>query len=160
PTLQILQLFDLIDAVDDKVDFQTAVLVREIGRLLEAGVGMPEIVMTLAPSRRRALVGLAPHPSHGGRLVAGNDGGIAGRVGAWLSALDGRLRLGIHPAANATADDWYSIAEQAEHRGDLAAAERAFRACIALDRADAVAHLNLANVLVGQGRRAEAMAHY
>jgi len=60
----------------------------------------------------------------------------------------------------ASPDDLFERAEISEASGDLTAAERLYRAALAIDHSDPVIPYNLGNVLDAQGRRTEAILAY
>jgi tetratricopeptide (TPR) repeat protein len=93
------------------------------------------------------------------RLAEAPWGEIVQEVAGRLGRLDGQLTLPLDEHC-LSLDEVFHLAEQSELEGDLATAERWYRAAMRMDRKDPVLAFNLGNVLDGQGRSGEAILAY
>jgi tetratricopeptide (TPR) repeat protein len=152
--IRLLVLFDLIEPQEGQCSFRDLVTAREVARLLGEGLDLTAIVTTAADVTRRG--GSRDHPLTRLKLVGDGSGQIARWIDGALGEVDGQMRLVLPATDNPSAEELFENAEEAEQAGDLAAAEAFYRRCIALDRSDAIALFNLANVLCAQDRGAAA----
>jgi hypothetical protein len=151
--LACLAAFDVLEPIDGRFIYQDVLVAREVGRLLGRGYSLAAIVAA-AVALRRSRVSLSQV-----RLVEAPWGDLVQDIEGMLAGLDGQLAL---PLAHPTADsgELFERAEMLEAAGDLAAAERSYRAALAIDRADPALPYNLANVLDEQDRRHDAILAY
>jgi tetratricopeptide (TPR) repeat protein len=151
--LACLAAFDVLEPIEGRFVYGDVLVAREVGRLLERGYNLPTIVAA-AVDLRRSRASL----SHV-RLVEAPWGEVVQEVGGVLASLNGQLALPLSHEGFSV-DTLFERGEVSAASGDLAAAERSYRAAIALDRTDPVLSYNLANVLDEQGRRQEAILAY
>ncbi len=157
--VRLLVLFDVIQPNEDgALGFRDLVAAREVGRLLEAGLGLTAIIQGTATAGGRQLAA-DDHPLARLKLVCDDSGQLARRIEGCLAELDGQLRLPLANPGNPSVDEVFEDAEDAEQAGDLRAAEALYRRCVGLDKSDPIAPFNLANVLREQGREREAKAY-
>ena len=152
--LACLAAFDVLEPIDGRFIYQDVLVAREVGRLLGRGYSLAAIVAA-AVALRRSRVSLSQV-----RLVEAPWGDLVQDIGGMFAGLDGQLAL---PLAHEgpSVDELFERAEISEATGDLAAAERSYRAALAVDRTDPALPYNLANVLDEQGRRHDAnLAYY
>jgi tetratricopeptide (TPR) repeat protein len=151
--LACLAAFDVVEPVNDKLAYRDVLVGREVGRLLARGYSLATIItVTMALRRSRASLLQV-------RLVEAPWGEVVQDIGGVLASLDGQLVLPL-PHEGPGVDELFERAEVSEASGDLVAAERSYRAALALDRTDPTLPYNLANVLDEQGRRREAIPNY
>jgi len=153
PVLACLAAYDILEPIDGKFIYQDVLVAREVGRLLGRGYSLRNII-TAAQALRRSRASLAQV-----RLVEAPWGELVQDIGGALASLDGQLALSL-PHEGATVDELFEGAELSEASGDLAAAERSYRAALAVGRTDPALPYNLANVLDQQGRRRDAILAY
>jgi tetratricopeptide (TPR) repeat protein len=153
--VRLLVLFDLIEPREGQCSFRDLVSAREVARLLHEGTGLPAILATAEQATRREP-GTQDHPLTRLKLVGDGAGQLARRIDGALVELDGQLRLPLPRADNPSVDELFENAEEAEQAGDLVTAEALYRRCVAIDKNDAIALFNLANVLCAQHRGAAA----
>jgi tetratricopeptide (TPR) repeat protein len=151
--LMRLELFDVLEPVDDFFEFPDVVLARQIRSLLDAGLTLPAIIGAVVAFRRAASRDAFGQISN---LVQLPSGEIVVRMGQWLAEMDGQLRLPIEDLATPVTGELYDMAEAAEQVGDWEGAERLYRRCIQADPNDALSHYNCANALRHQDRAQEA----
>lgn len=151
--LRGLALYDVLEPLRGRHGYRDLVAAREVRRLLDRGLGLPEIVEA-AVTLRRTGRGLSDS-----RLSEAPWGEIVQEVAGRLARLDGQFALPL-PEAGPGPDDAFAQAEAAEGQGDLAQAERWYRLAAAMDRTDPVIPFNLGNVLDAAGRREEALLAY
>ena len=148
-TARILEMFDIIEPVEENCGFQDLAAAKEVARLRADGVALADIVAgaaALGPGAHLSQVKLSRSPS----------GAMVMRIGDRYADLDGQLRLPMPDAGNPSADELFEAAEIAEDEGDWSAAERHYRRALDLDGDDQGAAFNLANTLAAQDRAAEA----
>jgi tetratricopeptide (TPR) repeat protein len=151
--LACLAAFDVLEPIDGRFIYRDVLVAREVGRLLGRGYSLAAIVAA-SVALRRSRVSLSQV-----RLVEAPWGDLVQDIGGMLAGLDGQLALPLaHQAADI--DELFERAEMVEAAGDLAAAERSYRAALAIDRTDPALPYNLANVLDEQGRRHDAILAY
>lgn len=156
-SVELLALFDVIEATGEGCGFRDVVAARAAAGLLAQGASLAEIVagsLTLHDNRDPLPRSLAE-----ARLVRAAPQGLAAELGGGLAELDGQMRLALAEDGNPTRDELLDAAERAEDGGDLERAERCYRRCLAIDRNDAVALFNLANVVRERGGAREARLH-
>ena len=157
--VRLLVLFDIIQPdADGTLGFRDLVAAREVGRLLEDGLGLAAIIEGTAGAGGRRP-GADDHPLARLKLVCDEAGQLARRIEGRLAELDGQMRLPLANPGNPSVDEVFEAAEEAEQAGDLAAAEALYRRCVGLDRSDPIAPFNLANVIREQGRNSEAKSY-
>jgi tetratricopeptide (TPR) repeat protein len=151
--LACLAAFDLLEPIDGRFIYQDVLVAREVGRLLGRGYSLAAIVAA-AVALRRSRVSLSQV-----RLVEAPWGDLVQDIEGMFAGLDGQLALPLaHQAADS--NELFERAEMLEAAGDLAAAERSYRAALAIDRTDPALPYNLANVLDEQDRRHDAILAY
>ena len=156
-SVELLALFDVIEATEEGCGFRDVVAAREAARLLAQGASLAEIVAgSLALRGNRDPL---PRSLAQARLVRAAPQGLAVEIGGGLAELDGQMRLALAEDGNPTREELLDAAERAEDGGDLERAERCYRRCLAVDRNDTVALFNLANVVRERGRGKEARLH-
>ncbi|HWA62017.1 MAG TPA: tetratricopeptide repeat protein [Caulobacteraceae bacterium] len=148
----VLAAFDLIALKDGAGRFADAGVVRTAGELLAQGRTLGEAVRILRQARD-----LAPKGRH--RIVLTPSGEAALKWDDGLTTLEGQGRLALDED-NASVDDLFEAAEEAEADGDLDLAARLYDLCIRADRKDALAAYNLANIRLAQGAHDEAVLGY
>ncbi|MFQ5970910.1 MAG: tetratricopeptide repeat protein [Alphaproteobacteria bacterium] len=156
-TLRLLSLFDVIEPVEGAYGFRDLVAARETARLLTDGATLHQIIASV-PTLRHGKRSAESHPLARVKLGRSESGAIVIRVGGGTADLDGQLRLPLGDPGNPTADDHFEAAEEAESEGDWVAAEVLYQRFLDLERSDATARFNLANVLRELGRPQEAEA--
>lgn len=138
--LATLALFDVLAPVEGRYAYADLVAARAIGQLAAAGVRFPRIVAAALALGRRgerlSSVRLAEAPW--GDVLQVVDGALADLDGQFLLPLDG---------PDLDADDAFALAEEAEQKGDLAAARRCYELAVRLDPTDPLIPFNLGNVL-------------
>ena len=141
--VRLLVLFDLIEAEGDNCGFRDLVAAREVGRLLDDGVALADIIEGTARLHRRTSEApghlLARH-----KLASDAEGRLVMRLGNAVAELGGQFRLDLPDAGNSNVDALFELAEKAEQAGDLVQAEQLYRRCIDLDRRDPITPFNLA----------------
>lgn len=156
-SLRLLSLLDLVEPIDDRYGFQDIVTGRTVARLLNDGATLADVVVGLMRARRAGARAAPP-------IVRCADGTMALRLGNDVAEMDGQLRLPLAPAPgkeeNPSVDELFEAAQWAEEEARWQAAERHYRRCVDLDRADPTGPFNLANVLHRQGRLAEAALYF
>jgi tetratricopeptide (TPR) repeat protein len=152
--LRLLVLYDVVQPCGAECSFRDLIATREVGRLLGEGVSLSEI---LRSAERLGRSGHHDdHPLARLKLVCDASGQLARRIGDAFAELDGQLRLALPYADNASVDELFDAAEEAEQAGDLATAATLYRHCVSMDARDPIAPFNLANVLREQGQHAQA----
>ncbi|MFO1162946.1 MAG: tetratricopeptide repeat protein [Reyranellaceae bacterium] len=147
--LSCLVLFDVVEPVDDRFAYRDLVAAREAARLLKRGVALGDVLgAAIALQRRGSHLAEA-------RLTEGPSGVLVREIGDQLAELSGQLTMRLEQKAHSI-DDLLADAEQAEARGDLAAAESLYTTAMRADTADPVLPFNLGNVFDAQGRAPEA----
>lgn len=148
-TIRLLSLFDVFALHEGTVGFRDLVAAKEAARLLAEGMPMADLLASVDTLRRRSGPGEDLARVHLGRT---DDGEIGLRLGEAVAELDGQMRLPLPRGDNPSVDALFEAAAEAEEAGAWGAAERLYRRCLTLDRADPIAAFNLANVLREQGR--------
>lgn len=156
-TVRLLSLFDVIEPVEGAYGFRDLVAARETARLVADGAALHQIIDSM-PALRHGERGAESHPLARVKLGRSESGGIVIRMGGGTADLDGQLRLPLGDPGNPTPDDRFEAAEEAESEGDWVAAESLYRRFVDLERSDATARFNLANVLRELDRPQEAEA--
>lgn len=139
-----LELFDVLDPADGRYGYRDLVAGREVARLLRAGGDLVAIVEAAIELRRHGL------RLSEARLDEIGASGLKRRVDGDVLDLDGQYRLPLAEPRE-TLDDVLAGAEDAEAKGDLAAATTLYQRASAMDPHDPVAPFQLGNVLEGQG---------
>jgi tetratricopeptide (TPR) repeat protein len=152
--VRMLVLFDLIEPHEGQCSFRDLVSAREVARLLREGLDLAEILAISDQVARRSAG--RDQPLTRLKLVGDGSGQLARRLDGGFGELDGQMRLPLPRTDNPSVDELFENAEEAEQAGDLATAEALYRRCVAIDKNDAIALFNLANVLCAQHRRAAA----
>src|SRR5215203_1723639 len=143
----------MLEPVDCKFAYRDVLVAREVRRLINSDIDLATIVGA-SVALRRPRVSLSE-----ARLVEAPWGEVVQEVYGLFASLDGQLALQLRHES-VSADDLFERAEVSEAVGDLVAAERWYRAAMAVDRTDAAIPYNLGNVLDSQGRRPEAVLAY
>lgn len=156
--VRLLTLFDLIDTDGERCSFRALVTAREVGRLLDEGLGLISILESVG---RIGTAGddAGDHPLARNKLICDADGKVAVRYAGGFAELDGQMRLPLPPADNPTADSLFEAAEEAEEVKDFATAEHFYRRCTQIDPDDPIGPFNLANVLREQDRISDAKCY-
>ena len=156
-SVELLALFDVIEATEEGCGFRDVVAARAAAGLLAQGASLAEIVAgSLALHDNRDPL---PRSLAEARLVRAAPHGLAVALGDGLAELDGQMRLALAEDGNPTREELLDAAERAEDAGRLERAERCYRRCVAIDGSDPVALFNLANVVRERGRGREARLH-
>jgi hypothetical protein len=152
-----LVLFDVLEPVGLESStwrfaWRDLVSAREAARLLKRGVAIGDVLRASIALRRRGGT-LAE-----ARLAEGPSGELLREVGGQLAELSGQLTMfGRRDQQQPRSiDDLLAEAEDAEERGDHAAAESLYTTAMRADTADPVLPFNLGNVFQAEGRAAEA----
>jgi len=151
--VECLELYDVLEPVDDAYSYRDLASAREAARLIERGLALDEIVAAAAIIRRRGLRLCEAH------LTEAPWGGTVQELGGRLMELDGQFTLPLSEAP-CHLYDILADAERLESEGDMAAAARLYRIAIDIDRTDPVLPFNLGNVLDAQGLAEEAILSY
>jgi len=144
-----LVLFDVLEPVDDRFGYRDLVAAREAARLLKRGVALSDVLEAAIALRRRGS-----HLAEA-RLTEGPSGALVRDIAGQLAELSGQLTMRLERTARSL-DDLLVDAEQAEHTGDLSAAESLYTTAMRADSGDPVLPFNLGNVFQAQGRVTEA----
>jgi tetratricopeptide (TPR) repeat protein len=144
-----LVLFDVLEPVDGGFAYRDLVAAREAARLLKRGVALRDVLQAAMALRRRGS-----HLAEA-RLTEGPSGELVREIAGQLAELSGQLTIPLGDAAPSI-DDLLAAAEQAEARGDLAAAESLYTTAMRADTADPVLPFNLGNVLQARACATEA----
>lgn len=147
----VLAAFDLIRLDADRCRFADASVVRTTAELVAAGRSLAEAVRIMTRARD-----LAPRGRH--KIVL-TSAGAALQWPDGLTSLEGQGLLPLDEA-NATLDDLFEAAAQAEADGELEEAARLYDLCARADRADAIAPYNLANIRLAQAAHDRAVLAY
>jgi tetratricopeptide (TPR) repeat protein len=148
---EIFAAFDLAVIDGDQCRFADVAVLRTAAELREAGSPLSQAARILmqardtAPTGRRRLVVTSAGPA-----LQWDDG---------LTTLDGQGYLPL-ASENASIDDLFEAAMQAEADGDDDEAARLYENCARLDKKDPLACFNLANILLRAGRADEAAMAY
>jgi tetratricopeptide (TPR) repeat protein len=145
-----LVLFDVLEPVDERFAWRDLVAAREAARLLKQGVALSAVLDAASALRRRG-----GHLAET-RLAEGPSGELLREVAGQLSELSGQLTMRLESQQAQSLDDLLAEAEEAEERGDHAAAESLYTTAMRADTADPVLPFNLGNVFHAQGRSVEA----
>jgi len=151
--LSCLVLFDVLEPVDERFAYRDLVAAREAARLLKRGVALGDVLDAAISLRRRG-----GHLAEA-RLTEGPSGELVREIAGQLAELSGQLTMPLRMRAEQKArsiDDLLLEAEEAEERGDHAAAESLYTTAMRADTADPVLPFNLGNVFQAQGRATEA----
>jgi tetratricopeptide (TPR) repeat protein len=152
-TLEVLALFDLVEAADGRYGFRDLVAARQVAALLAAGAPLGAVIAAAGELRRRAP---AENPLARERLALGVDGSIALRLGDRLGEISGQLRLPLPEAAPTPLLELLLAAEAAADEDGPEAAIPLYRRYLAAAPDDAVARFNLATLLAAAAREDEA----
>ena len=149
--IDLLALFGAFECDVEPFTFQDLLFAKQYARLIAAGTSWCAIARSINRSGRDGAVQPRQLRARHEVLFA-SDG-----VRHW--ELDGQMLLGME-MPDQDPETWFSVAEEAEESGDLAAALHAYGKCLALDPDDADAAFNRANCLREMRRMQEAEADY
>src|ERR1700722_4811040 len=148
-----LAQLSLLDERDGRFGFRDLASARQIGKLLNDGVRLSEIIRAVSAIRKWLPdVGLAAVRLQAGALSdvqVEQPGGRTDKYGQFVLAVDG---------TRDDPDELFDRAHSAEQGGDIAEAERLYRLLMKSDPTDASAPFNLGNMLRAAARTVEAEA--
>jgi tetratricopeptide (TPR) repeat protein len=136
-TARLLALFDIIEDMDGRYSFRDLKAARDFARRLDHRDDLPAALETALDVRRH----------HGFRRHLAET--------PLTGTADDQIALDLGDDA-ATFDEVWERALEAETRHDYAAAEHAYRRCVAMRPRDAVCLFHLADVVAELGRHGEA----
>jgi tetratricopeptide (TPR) repeat protein len=152
----LLSLFDVLTPEGGRFAFGDLRIAQHVAALRRRGVSIASVLEAATRLRRRRR---GADSQEIVRLDVGPGGELMMRIGDALAEFDGQIRFAwSEPAADP--DALFAAAEQAADRGELAAAERLYGACLRASPRDPVLRFNLGNTVRDLGRLAEAKAHY
>ena len=138
-TFDLLALFDVFERDAEPFSFRDLILSRKYAGLLASGATWGAIARSVHRSGPVAsLTALSLHPGGPKRIHALD--------GAQRSELDGQRLLPLQPVEDES-EEYFSLAEAAEHAGLHAVAAVLYEHCLAVDPNDSVAAFNRANCL-------------
>ncbi len=150
-TLDLLALFDAFESDAEPFSFRDLILARKYAGLVAGGAGWCAIARSVHRSGPvTSLTRLSLH--------AEGDDTIYARHGDLLAELDGQHLLPMEEPDEASVEEFFEAAEDAEAEKRYADAATFYARCLALDSTDSVAAYNRANCLREMGEF-EAAAH-
>jgi tetratricopeptide (TPR) repeat protein len=153
-TIDELVRFGLLDPRDGLFGFRDLASARQVSSLFANGIGLSEIIRSVKEVRawlpEADLSNMRLHPTHHAIEIEQSGGRTDKR---------GQFVLPVSPPEQ-NADALFEQAQAAEEAGDIAEAERLYRALMKCDPTDAAPRFNLGNMLRSNGRKVEAEAAF
>jgi tetratricopeptide (TPR) repeat protein len=153
-TIDELVRFGLLDPRDGLFGFRDLASARQVASLFANGIGLSEIIRSVKEVRawlpEADLSNMRLHPTHHAIEIEQSGSRTDKR---------GQFVLPVSPPEQ-NADALFEQAQAAEEAGDIAEAERLYRALMKCDPTDAAPRFNLGNMLRANGRKVEAEAAF
>jgi TolA-binding protein len=153
-TIDDLVRFGLLDPRGGLFGFRDLASARQVSSLFANGIALSEIISSVKEVRKwlpeADLSNLRLHPGHH-TIEIEQPGGRTDKRGQFV--------LPVSPPEQ-NADALFEQAQAAEETGDVAEAERLYRAMMKCDPTDAAPPFNLGNMLWADGRKVEAEAAF
>jgi tetratricopeptide (TPR) repeat protein len=154
-TIDELVRFGLLDPRGGQFGFRDLASARQVSSLFGNGIALSEIIRSVKEVRRwlpeADLSNLRLHPAAHHGIEIEQPEGRTDKRGQFVMAVSS-------PEQNA--DALFEQAQAAEETGDIAEAERLYRALMKCDPTDAAPPFNLGNMLRANGRKVEAEATF
>jgi tetratricopeptide (TPR) repeat protein len=149
--IQELARLGLLDERGGRFGFRDLAGVRQIAKLLADGVRLSQIIRSINEIRRwlpgTGLDNVRLHPGPCDSLEVEQAGARTDKHGQFMLAIDD---------CRHNPDNLFASAQAAEEAGDIAEAERFYRALMKVNPTDPSAAFNLGNMLRASGRNVEA----
>ncbi|HVY50394.1 MAG TPA: tetratricopeptide repeat protein [Devosia sp.] len=151
-TLDRLALFDAFERDTEPFSFRDLILARKYAGLIAGGASWTAVARSVHSAGPVAsLTALSLHPDGPQKIYAA--------IGGRRAELDGQHLLPLEPAED-DSEEYFGLAEAAEHAKLYAEATVLYGRCLALDPSDSVAVYNRANCFRALGESEEAASAY